>query len=113
MFASHPRKLASGEFKRLLPVDRHERLAAAALAGRPPVLQPTGLPTRSYHRAGDAKGRMHRVRDRLDQRRGVGIKVEWDGANDLAVLYDRVERAPMGVVWNKLALHRALVNAAT
>ena len=55
---------------------------------------------------------MHRVRDRLDQRRGVGIELERDGADDLAVLDDGVERAPMGVVWNKLAIHQALMNAA-
>jgi hypothetical protein len=49
----------------------------------------------------------------IDQRRWVGIKLERDCADHLAVLYDGVERAPMGVVWNKLAIHRALVDAAT
>jgi hypothetical protein len=101
LFAPHTRQLAGDEFQRLFPVDRHERLAAAALAARPRILQPT----RSYHRVNDAKGRMHRVRDRLDQRRGVGIKVERDRADHVAVLYDGVESAPMGVVWNKLAIH--------
>ena len=56
---------------------------------------------------------MHRVRDRLDQRRGVGIEVERDGADHLTVIYDGVERAPMGVVWNKLTIHWALMDAAT
>jgi len=109
MFAPHARKLAGDEFKRLLPVDGHKRLAAAAPAARPPVLQPT----RSYHWASDAKRRMHRIRNRLDQRRGVGIEVERDGADHLTVFYDGVERAPMGVVWNKLVIHWALVDAAT
>jgi hypothetical protein len=114
MFAPHARKLAGDEFKRLLPVDGHERLAAAAPAARPPLLQPTGLqPTRSYHWASNAKRRMHRIRNRLDQRRGVGIEVERDGADHLTVFYDGVERAPMGVVWNKLVIHWALVDAAT
>ena len=113
MFAPHACKLACDDFKRLLPVDGHERLAAAALASYSPVLQPIGLqPTRSYHWVRDAKRRMHRVRDRLDQRRGVGIEVEWEGADHLAVGYDGVERTPMRVVWNKLAIHRALVAAA-
>jgi hypothetical protein len=31
--------------------------------------------------------RTHRVRDRLDQRRGVGIEVERDGADHLTVLW--------------------------
>src|SRR6266446_4425919 len=53
------------------------------------------------------------VRDRLDQRRGVGIKLERHGADHHAGLYDGVERPPMGVVWNELAIHRALVDAAT
>src|SRR5262252_9035028 len=108
MFAPHAGKLAGDDFKRLLPIDGHKRLAAAALAARPPVLQPT----RSHHWASDAKRRMHRVRDRLDQPRGVGIEVERDGADHLTVLYDGVERAPMGVAWNKLAFHHALVDAA-
>jgi hypothetical protein len=102
MFAPHARQFAGDEFERLLPVDGHKWLAAAALAARPPALQPT----RSYHRASDAKRRMHRIQDRLDQRRGVGVEVERDGADHLAVLYDGVECAPMGVVWNKLAIHR-------
>jgi len=54
---------------------------------------------------------MNRIRDRFNQRRWVGIEVEWDGADYLAVLYDGVERAPMGVVWNKLAIHRVLVDS--
>jgi hypothetical protein len=67
MFPPHACKLAGDEFKRLLPVDRHERLAAAALAAPPPMLQPIGLlPTRSYHRVSDAKRRMHRIRDCVD-----------------------------------------------
>ena|SRR5277367_691692 len=98
MFAPHACKLAGNDFKRLLPVDGHERLAAAALAARLPVLQPTGLqPARSYHWASDVKRRMHRVRDRLDQGRGVGIEFERDGAVHLTVLYNGSERAPMGV----------------
>ena len=101
MFAPHTPKLAGHYLQRLFPVDGHERLAAAALAARTPVLQPT----RSYHRASDAKGRMHRVRDRLDQRRGVGIKVERDGADHIAVLDDGVEGAPMRMMRNKLAVH--------
>src|SRR5436190_11258839 len=55
---------------------------------------------------------MNPIRDRLDQRRWVGIEVERDGTDHLAVLDDGVERAPMGVVWNKLAIHQALVHAA-
>src|SRR5438552_1969574 len=114
MFAPHACKLAGDDFKRLLPVDGHERLAAAAFAACSPIFQPMGLqPTRSYHRASDAKRRMHRVRDRLDQRRGVGIEVERDGADHLAVLCDGVERAPWEWCGTKLAIHRALVDAAT
>src|SRR6266404_1547332 len=109
VFAPHAPKLASDEFERSLPRDWRKRLAAAALAACPSVLQPA----RSYHRATDAKRRMNRIRDRFNQRRWVGIEVEWDGADHRAVLYDGVERAPMGVVWNKLAIHRALVDSAT
>ena len=51
---------------------------------------------------------MHRFRDCLDQRRGIGVEIEWNSANDLAALDDGIESAPVGVVWDKLAVHRAL-----
>jgi hypothetical protein len=82
MFAPHTRQLAGDEFQRLFPVHGHKRFAAPALAARQPVLQPT----RSYHRSSDAKRRMHRIRDRLDRWRRIGIKVERDSADHVAVL---------------------------
>ena len=96
----------SGDTLIVWKLDRLARSMKGSLPTRPPLLQPT----RSYHWPGDAKRRMHRVRDRLDQRRGVGIEVERDGADHLTVLYNGVVRAPMGVVWNKLAIHWALVD---
>ena len=96
----------SGDTLIVWKLDRLARSMKGSLPTRPPLLQPT----RSYHWPGDAKRRMHRVRDRLDQRRGVGIEVERDGADHLTVLYNGVVSAPMGVVWNKLAIHWALVD---
>jgi hypothetical protein len=44
---------------------------------------------------------------------GSGSKSNGTDADHLTVFYDGVERAPMGVVWNKLVIHWALVDAAT
>ena len=52
IFAPHPRQLAGDQVNRSLPSHPYKRLAAASLAARPPIFQPS----RPYHRTGDAGG---------------------------------------------------------
>jgi hypothetical protein len=52
---------------------------------------------------------MHRISNAVDQRRGVRIKVERNGANHPVVFDEGAEGTPMRMVRNKLAIHGALV----
>ena len=105
MLAPHSRQFASDEPERSFRGDRHERLAAAALAARLAGPQPS----RAHHRESDAGRGMHRISNAVDQRRGVRIKVERNGANHPVVFDEGAEGTPMRMVRNKLAVHGALV----
>src|SRR5437762_10258799 len=107
MLAPDPRQLVGNELEGSFPIDRHERFAPAASAARPPAAEPSG----AHHRPGNARRRVHRVRDRFDQWRGVRIESEWNGIDELAVLDDGAEGTPVRVVRNKLSIHGALVRS--
>jgi len=102
MLAPDPGELAADEVERPLPGHRDKGLAAAATAAAGSIPEPAG----AYHRPGDARRRMHRIGNAVDQRRGIGIQFERQGADDLAVLDDRGERTPVRMVGNKLLAHR-------
>src|SRR5262249_13731310 len=91
VFALDPRKLTGDEVKRTFPGDRHEALAPAAFAALGPARQITF----ADHRSCDARRRMHRLRDRLEQRRWIGIARERLDADDVAVADFGLEGAPV------------------
>jgi len=51
---------------------------------------------------------VHRIRNAVDQGRGIRIKVERNGADHLAVFDDGVEGTPMRMMRNKLPVHVTL-----
>src|ERR1700680_630395 len=98
MLAPHSRQFASDERERSFRGDRHDRLAAAALAARLAGPQPS----RAHYRASDAGRGMQRISNVVDQRRGVRIKVERNGANHPVVFDEGAEGTPMRMVRNNL-----------
>jgi hypothetical protein len=98
-------KLTGDEIERTLPADWHETLAATAFARAPSA----GEKALAHHRRGDAVRRMHSLRDRLDQRRRIGVTLEWPDADDAPVADLGVEGAPVRMMRDKStghALHR-------
>src|SRR5262245_58363779 len=101
VLALDARKLTGDEVERMLPGDRHEALAPSALA----ALRPTHQIAFAHHRACNASRRMHRLRDRFDQRRWIGIARKRLDADDAPVTNLGVEGAPVRVLRDKSAGH--------
>ena len=97
-------KLTGDEVERALPADRNETLAAATFTRA----RSAGEKAFAHYRRGDAVGRMHGLRDRLDQRRRIGVACERLDADDTPVADLGVERAPMRVMLDQSARHGTL-----
>jgi len=87
----HPLEFTGNHVQRLVPRYGHKGFCAASPAAVRPVLQPA----LADHGPTDAALGIHCVRDRLDDRRRIGVAFEGMDADDAPVAHFGLENAPV------------------